>query len=70
MIDADHINFKKAKMLVSEEARQLVLKYVPHVSDGDIVFQKLSGLTNLTFAVEICGRPVYVLKIFSDGFDR
>ena len=45
-------------------------KHVLSVKGKSIRIQKLSGLTNVTYAVYVDHTPLYIFKVFSDGFDR
>lgn len=56
-------------MLTHEQATQVVLSHLPHLK-GELTFTKLCGLTNVTYSVNLNKSPQYVLKSFSDGFDR
>lgn len=44
--------------------------YVPAIRDKEISIKKLSGLTNVTYAIYVNEQPLFIFKKFSDGFDR
>ncbi len=44
--------------------------YVPNVSNKQLEIKRLSGYTNVTYAVYIDNVPQYIFKVFADGLDR
>lgn len=44
--------------------------HVPTIRDKQITIEKLSGLTNVTYAVYVNEQPLFIFKTFSEGFDR
>lgn len=54
----------------SEEIKQKMRQHVPSLKTKELVLEKLSGLTNVTYAIYVDQEPLFVFKTFSDGFDR
>ena len=47
-----------------------MLQHLPFLEHKELNIEKLSGLTNVTYAVYVDQEPLYIFKTFSDGFDR
>jgi hypothetical protein len=47
-----------------------VTTYVPNVSNKQLEIKRLSGYTNVTYAVYIDSVPQYIFKVFANGLDR
>lgn len=56
--------------MLEVQIKELMSKYIPSIEGKEIKVQRLSGLTNVTYAVYVDHAPLYVFKVFSDGFDR
>lgn len=54
----------------SEAIKATMIQHLSFLSDKELTIEKLSGLTNVTYAVYVDQEPLYVFKTFSDGFDR
>lgn len=45
-------------------------KHLPSLQGKQIIVERLSGLTNVTYAIYVNQEPLFIFKTFSDGFDR
>lgn len=48
----------------------MIVKYVPNIQGKSFKLKRLSGYTNITYAIYIDSVPLYILKVFADGLDR
>ena len=50
--------------------KQLVMSCIPNIHDQPFRMERLSGYTNVTYAIYIDSVPLYIFKLFADGLDR
>ena len=44
-----------------------LLKHIPDLAGQSIDIERATGLTNVTYAVNVNGKPLYIFKEFSEG---
>jgi thiamine kinase-like enzyme len=54
----------------ADDIKTLMKAHVPALQDKELSHKKLSGLTNVTYAIYVDHEPLFIFKTFSDGFDR
>ncbi len=51
----------------SESIKAALVKHLPDLSIDEIELKRVSGLTNITYAVLVNGVSLYIFKSFSEG---
>lgn len=47
-----------------------MINHIPDTQGKQLRIERLSGYTNITYAVLIDNTPLYIFKVFADGLDR
>lgn len=58
------------KQMNSDAINEMMVCHLPYLQGKCLRVERLSGLTNVTYAVYVDQEPLFIFKTFSDGFDR
>ena len=53
-----------------EQIENFLIKHIPSLSGEKISIERCSGLTNITYAVNVNGVPLYIFKEFTEGISH